>query len=561
MPADDSSDDDTVRMPLTEAVPLADFLAHRTLMTVAERQVVIEQAIGILRHVYVHLPVKQALYGIDPVARLLALRDRLHTARPDEDLAFHREMVAILSSCRDMHTGYYLPRPFDRSVAFLPLQIEDFYDGPTPRYVVTRTLPGGPGATEDATRLQRGVEVLQWDGDPIDAAVEREGAVSPGINAEARRARGVYRLTTRFLAKCPPPERAQVRVTYRDTDGTVRNHTVTWRVATLPAGVASLAEGTPIGQSGPAQDFETEVFLALKRELAARQQALPQAPAAAAPAPLPTSLPGVFEAFARTAPDGQTYGYLRIRSFALDDAAQAAGEFNRLVAALPPRGLVIDVRDNPGGSIQAAEMMVQALAGRPLDRAPLLFRTTPFILRLCERWPEVYQRWTPTLARAQRTGATYSAGVPLWPDSSYAAVSPCHAGPVVLIVNALSYSATDFFAAAFQDHAVGRVLGTHGSTGGGGANLRTLQSLVDEIGTDRQRFEDIWPPVALPQGADIHVAFRRSLRTGRYAGLEVEDFGVSPDAGLHRLTRRDALEGNPDLFAAAVAILKAMAPA
>ena len=51
-------------------------------------------------------------------------------------------------------------------------------------------------------------------------------------------------------------------------------------------------------------------------------------------------------------------------------------------------------------------------------------------------------------------------------------------GPVVLITDALSYSATDIFAAGFQDNEVGVVLGTGGNTGAGGANFWSLDDLL-----------------------------------------------------------------------------------
>ena len=51
-------------------------------------------------------------------------------------------------------------------------------------------------------------------------------------------------------------------------------------------------------------------------------------------------------------------------------------------------------------------------------------------------------------------------------------------GPVVLITDALSYSATDIFAAGFQDNEVGLVLGTSGNTGAGGANFWSLDDLL-----------------------------------------------------------------------------------
>ena len=48
-------------------------------------------------------------------------------------------------------------------------------------------------------------------------------------------------------------------------------------------------------------------------------------------------------------------------------------------------------------------------------------------------------------------------------------------GPVVLITDARCYSTTDIFAAGFQDHKVGTILGTDNNTGAGGANVWTLE--------------------------------------------------------------------------------------
>jgi hypothetical protein len=52
----------------------------------------------------------------------------------------------------------------------------------------------------------------------------------------------------------------------------------------------------------------------------------------------------------------------------------------------------------------------------------------------------------------------------------------------------------------------------------------------------------------------MRVALRRCLRVGTRFGQPVEDLGVVPDA-LHALTKRDLLEENTDLMAAAGALL------
>jgi len=112
---------------------------------------------------------------------------------------------------------------------------------------------------------------------------------------------------------------------------------------------------------------------------------------------------------------------------------------------------------------------------------------------------------------------------------------------VIVITNALSYSATEFFAAGFQDHG-GKVLGVDATTGGGGANVKTHEDL-------RAFFKNApnSPFEALPRGAGLRVAYRRSLRVGPQIGNDVEDFGVTPDY-FHAMTRNDILKGNVDLI-------------
>jgi C-terminal processing protease CtpA/Prc len=100
-------------------------------------------------------------------------------------------------------------------------------------------------------------------------------------------------------------------------------------------------------------------------------------------------------------------------------------------------------------------------------------------------------------------------------------------GPVVLVTDALCYSATDIFAAGFQDHAIGPILGTDGNTGAGGANVwghDLLKELFDWPAKDAKS-----PYENLPKGAGMRVSIRRTLRVGARSGTPVEDLGVVPD--------------------------------
>jgi hypothetical protein len=57
----------------------------------------------------------------------------------------------------------------------------------------------------------------------------------------------------------------------------------------------------------------------------------------------------------------------------------------------------------------------------------------------------------------------------------------------------------------------------------------------------------------------MRVSIRRTVRVGPQSGTPVEDLGVVPDT-LHRMTRRDLLEGNIDLLDHAGRLLKGLAP-
>ena len=107
-----------------QATKLARFLAKAPTLTLAERERIVDQAIRVLRDYYVHLPMKEASHGIEPIRQLEVLRRRL----PDiaDDVAFHERLHAVFASLRDLHTNYLLPEPYTDRIAFLPFQVAPF---------------------------------------------------------------------------------------------------------------------------------------------------------------------------------------------------------------------------------------------------------------------------------------------------------------------------------------------------------------------------------------------------------------------------------------------------
>ncbi|WP_448619136.1 S41 family peptidase [Geodermatophilus sp. URMC 65] len=153
------------------------------------------------------------------------------------------------------------------------------------------------------------------------------------------------------------------------------------------------------------------------------------------------------------------------------------------------------------------------------------------------------------------TGSVFSSAFPITPVEGANRRGQQYCGPVVLVTDARCYSATDIFAAGFQDHGIGPVLGVDDNTGAGGANVWTHRLLKQLLELPAANPES--PYKALPNGAAMRVSMRRTLRVGELAGTPVEDLGVVPDR-RHELTRRDVLEDNVDLLDAAAALLEQM---
>ncbi len=545
-----------VRRHFAKAVDLPTFLSSAGQLTADDRKLIVRQALILLDQNYAHLPLKKAMHSIDPVQRLRVLLQALEMTPPSRQLSeveFHAEMTDIFTSVRDLHTNYLLPAPFNEMTAFLPFMVEDYVDHGKRRYLVSHVAEGFRHPT-----FVPGVEVVYWNGTPIDRAVANNAQRYAGSNRDARHARGVQTLTTRALIITPPPDEEWVVVGYRTKAGKLADVRLDWQVnPPLPASVD--AQITSVrAAAGLGLDLEQDIVQRVRKSLFAPQVVDAEKKAARKAirgvlAALESGMPNVFEARKVTTPSG-TFGYLRVRTFSVWPPENFINEFIRLITALPPRGLILDVRGNGGGVINAGEFALQTLTPRRIEPEPLQFINTPLNLEICRRngkdskWTDL-SAWVESMAQALQTGAAFSAGFPVSDPEMCNAIGQKYFGPVVLITDGLCYSTTDIFASGFQDHEIGPVLGVAGSTGAGGANVWEQQYFASDILPG-----SVYRP--LPNGAGMRVAIRRTLRVGRRAGAPVEDLGVIPDE-RHDLTRNDLLKGNVDLINRAGKLLAA----
>ena len=471
-----------VRAHLAASVELSDFLRDAGSLTLAERRLLVAQALVLLEQNYVHLPLKIAMHGINPLQRLRLLGAQLEgqsASTIDPEWMFHAELSAVFHSLHDLHTSYILPEPFAGKIAYLPFQVEEFFAKGDSHFVISRLAEG-----YSAPGLEPGAEVMAWNGIPIGRAVDLNAARFAGSNAAARHARGLESLTIRSLHVDLPPDEHWVTVGFTANDGSSRELRQAWLVVdNLPAfgpDPDQESDGASLGLDfgGDATARATKLLFApgvVAREDAEREGRAPPRPQAPDTV-VDTPMPGLFRASAVTTPSG-TYGHLRIFTFRVPNPRAFVDEFVRLLAELPQDGLILDVRGNPGGTIQAGELALQALTPRRIVPEPVQFINTPLNLLICRRHrmnptgAMDLGPWFPSIEQALATGATFSQAFPITAGDEANAMGQVYHGPVVLITDARCYSAGDIFAAGFQDHAIGPVLGVDDNTGAGGANV------------------------------------------------------------------------------------------
>ncbi len=572
------SQKDALHCPELSVQTVPDFLLHAKTMRLSRRdkEILVEQAILLIDQFYAHLPFKRARYATDPVQHF-----RLIHAQIDHltDLEFHGQMIRAFMRLRDAHTFYGLPAPFRGAFAFLPFRMDYYYDGAHHRrFVVTNILEGF-----DHPHFGVGAEITLWSGMPVERAIERESEFEPGCNSASRFVRGIRRLTKRSLTFSSPPDEEFVVVRYLSASGGHQPYSIVlpWSIATacIPfrprqspnsSFNEALAELKLFGDTlwkrpGSNQTIPSTETIDLRV-----QSAYPEAFAFQYSGGQPW--PGCVDPGALLDADHPLlrFGYIQIKTFDLESGDPSASdgffnEFTRILSLMQevaPDGLVLDVRSNPGGSIEAAERILQLLTPQSIEPARFHFINSQFTqqiashIRDAERAGKLddHQRewlpWIEDLLAAVTSGHFVTPGRPLTSPDWANDTGQCYQGPVTLVIDASSYSATDIFAAGFQDHQIGAVIGVDQSTGGGGANRWLHEDL-------RQLVEKIMPGIPfrkLPGVAQMGLALRRSSRAGRNVGLEIEDEGVSRDIA-YAVTRNDVLNRDQDLIRFACAHL------
>ena len=546
--------------PVAAGTLVGPFLSPGAL-TSAERRRLLEGVERLIEGVYTHLPLKRARYGFDPIQRLRILRSQADALTDD---GFHIELADIVTRLRDAHTRYVGPSSLSDKIAALPFLVEMIGSAESPTYVVTRVGHGFDPS------FKPGVVLEYWNGVPIDRAVIRHSETEVGGRPDSQRAWAVQSLTLRSLQYGPPPDEHWVVIGYRSVaaDGTLgpaKEIKISW-VVVSPSELAPLFSGGPTGRLGKALLLNLAVDPAA--EAIRRARMLLFAPGvllgrqATAPAParttarqqpieagiIPTNLTQTLKVMSIDAPGGP-FGYLRIFAFNADPEAFIT-ELIRLIALLPDRGLIIDVRGNPGGYIWAAELALQLFTPNRIEPTRFSALATPFTREMAAAaaLADELEPWRASLDGAVRNGELYAQTIPITDPDACNSIGQLYGGPVVLVGDSTTYSAGDLFSAGVVDNRIGPFLCVGTATGAGGANVWRYSQLRQALAGTSVSLPQ------LPDDVDLTFSFRRATRARASEGLPIEDVGI--EGTPYAMTRNDLLNGNVDLIAKCITVFK-----
>lgn len=530
-----------------------------------DRLQIIDQAMITIENMYCHLPLKLSRHPINPVQALKLLRSEVND-RPEESsfptLDFHNAMVAIFNSLQDPHTSFIGPNYIAEYMTFLPFMMESFYEGEqekgSKKYIVSRLLAGF-----EHDSFKEGVEIIDWNGTPVVDAVLKQTNDMNGGNHQANLALAQMSMTVRWLGSSILSKEKEVHISYisnnndqSNNDQQIHRITLPWSFLKIDSAkidffdirdfkIYDSINNTSVFQHLQRRHLFNPVSIDLKKNLK-HKDGLNEAPI-----PVRESLKHIIEAstirLPSTGEDKKHYGYIRLRSFICGSNEFIDG-FKELLKRMPTDGLVIDLRGNPGGVISNAENLLQFLTPKEIKPLKFCYLATNLTKQLLEKDKKNFgsrAEWRASIGNSLATGALFTDAYSITPVQKANDHGQQYFGPVVVIVDAMTYSAAEMFTAGFADHSSGDIIFTDNTTGGGGASVMYHNDLLDIL--------DDHPDLrGLPDSCRIRFALMRCDREN--FGKSIEEFGVSSNeeklknrAYLHKTTKSDLFNDNIDL--------------
>jgi hypothetical protein len=508
---------------------------------------------------------KRDAFGVD----LLNIGPWLEKVKASkDDLDFYEVMVDYVASLNDAHVGYFLPANYLASLGFSV----DLYDGKLLVDTISRSrLPAADFG------FQIGYELVSIDGQDAQKLVD--GLLPYEITSYLRSTRrwAALLLTTRPQSLMPHaanvPDAASV--VFRTPAGDLQTYAIPWVKTGLP--LTSVGHYITPGAAGA--EFEPSDDQPAYLDVLNRLQncRLPDRAVigSGAQAPIFTAslLPNFTQRLGKSSSDifysgvfdvsGHKVGYIRIPNFSPSSTALGVALFQIEIAYFQANteALVVDIMRNTGGNAGYANSLLSYVI-------PTQWRSIPFELRATSEWvmgfssslvvaTALADQHTVDLLTAikneivaanhEMRGRTKP--IPLddftidrQPATDSKGNVIAYTRPLMVLVDEITASAGDMFAATIQDNARGQLFGWR--TMGAGGNVETWAAGSYSLGS-----------AAVTEALMVR---KDPIVTDDYPTTAyIENVGVRPEIVVDYMTRDNLLQGGKPFLDALVAAVSA----
>ncbi len=509
-------------------------------LTDAEKLTVAEQSQLLLRGVFVHRFQKQDFYPgiLDPVPAVQEVVDNIDELSVAE---MEEQLYGIFASQRDLHLNYIFPQPYASFRSFLPLTLKRVQNRRNFFSVHVDAVNAEDFAqfAPDQRVPEVGDRVIAVNGVRIRRAVDDLVEIGQGANRFAGFSRALARLTFRPHLLTLVPEENEVTITLRSqtrSQSGSRRYTITvpWitqgpppaapaeafeQTARSSLGASAEKPSAPVKMTREMMDRKEDMFQKLFNDFRAERGLMPSNAFPENPSNEPEVTWGVIENRLGR------FGYIRLASFVPENGVDfTVQEIRRIIfdEFEDTRGMIFDVRDNGGGFGQLSDELPQlfvrddAVASRDrlinTEENRRIFNESIFGNAFPDA-RDILNQETPE-------DATHTPVFDLFDSPGLNLFGQVYNGPVAVLANSNSYSASDYFSCQMQDSGAGFVFGEEPRTGAGGAN-------VFEHSLYAQFAPTVFSP--LPATHRARVSVGQAIRQGINEGEFIEDFGCSAD--------------------------------
>lgn len=519
---------------------------NRQSLNKTDRLAIIDNAAIVLEQYNPHRFIHLNYLKVDPAKMLRDLKPELDTL---SNFEFHRRVARIFSLMGDLHTVYDPPSPLRRSLAFLGFFIFRYYqhNQTTPTYFIP----------------EENLTVIAIDGVPVHKLAVQLGTRGFGSNRASRIANGVVALTCRSLVsdRIPRDANATLLVNNGVSDFVVNR---SWNFLTIPLkDEPAVSSRTALEShflfSKVPRDLRWEFYRSYQTKQLKNLSNIHTSDPIITRLPVSLFVIQIFKAF-EIFTSSSTYGYITLKTFDLSPPPNFAGdsfkfynfvllELFKTLQNMSYKAVVVDISGNPGGFAYFAKPVFEYLTDKNVPPTPIVFRATNLTLSMfslhsnrgddmfrpaVKQFYEIGEQFTGPITYLFNYKNLYD-GIFRLPRGLQA-----FSGKLIVVTDALSYSASDLFASWVKDTNAGLVVGLDEATGGGGATVRPFSEL-----------KSFYPrsfPSKMPSNVEFYTASIRLFRNGmRVGGTLVENFGVS-SMKRYFVTFRDVIDRKKDFL-------------